>query len=67
MVFIQTVCEIDLEGCRLLLFSWAKNHEDDQIRKAQLFMENNIGDKIIIEELSCHFQLAGETLTEGFR
>ena len=39
------------------IFIGQKDHEDSEIRKAQLFMENNVGEKILVSELADKFAI----------
>ena len=50
-----------------LIFSGQKNHDDDEIRKAQLFIENNVGDKIIVEKLSSKFSIDRRNFDRRFK
>jgi len=50
-----------------IIFSGQKNHEDNEIKKAQLFMEKNVGDKIIIEELSSRFSIDRRNFDRRFK
>jgi transcriptional regulator GlxA family with amidase domain len=39
------------------IFEGQKEHEDKEIRKAQLFMENNVGEKILVSEIADKFAI----------
>jgi len=54
-IYCAKTSEVDLDRnnqAAFIIFSGQKNHEDAEIKKAQLFMEKNAGNKIIMEELS---------------
>ena len=64
------IFEVDLDRNNQLgfiIFSGQKNHDDDQIRKAQLFIENNVGDKIIVEKLSSKFSIDRRNFDRRFK
>ncbi|MBS1664007.1 MAG: helix-turn-helix domain-containing protein [Bacteroidetes bacterium] len=59
-IYVAKVFEIDINRSSqspFIIFVGQKNHEDDQIRKAQLFMENNVGEKILVSELADKFAI----------
>ena len=59
-IFCSKVFQIEMDRnnqSSFIIFSGQKNHEDDSIRKAQLFMEKNMGDKINVEKLSSKFSI----------
>jgi len=64
------VFEIDLDRNNqsgFIIFSGQKKHDDDEIKKAQLFIENNVSDKIIIEKLSSKFSIDRRNFDRRFR
>jgi transcriptional regulator GlxA family with amidase domain len=69
-IFISKVFEIDLERdsqSAFVIFSGQKNHDDKEIAKAQLFIEKNIGDKIIVEDLSAKFSIDRRNFDRRFK
>jgi transcriptional regulator GlxA family with amidase domain len=69
-IYISKIFEIDLDRSNqsaFIIFSGQKNHEDDEIKKAQLFMEKNIGDKIIVEELSAKLSIDRRNFDRRFK
>ncbi len=54
-VFCAKLMEIEIERksqSPFAIFSGQKEHEDEPIKKAQLFMENNVANKVSIDQLS---------------
>ncbi|HEY5826462.1 MAG TPA: helix-turn-helix domain-containing protein [Cyclobacteriaceae bacterium] len=69
-IFCAKVFEIDIERNNQLpfvIFSGQKNHEDVEIRKAQQFMESNIGDKLIVDDLSARFSIDRRNFDRRFK
>jgi transcriptional regulator GlxA family with amidase domain len=69
-VYCSKVCEIDMErSCQspFSIFFGDKTHEDEPIKKAQLFMENNVGDKITIERLAAMSALSRRNFERRFK
>ena len=69
-IYCAKIFEVDLHRSSqsdFIIFSGQKNHEDEDIRKAQLYMENNIGSKIIIEELSSKFSIDRRNFDRRFK
>jgi transcriptional regulator GlxA family with amidase domain len=69
-IYCAKIFEIDLERnnqSAFIIFSGQKNHEDDEIRNAQLFMKKNVGDKILIEELSSKFSIDRRNFDRRFK
>jgi transcriptional regulator GlxA family with amidase domain len=69
-IYCAKVFEIDPDRnsqSAFIIFSGQKNHEDDEIKKAQLFMEMHVGDKIIIEELSTRFSIDRRSFDRRFK
>jgi transcriptional regulator GlxA family with amidase domain len=50
-----------------IIFSGQKTHEDDEIKKAQLFMEQHVSSKIIIEELSSQLSIDRRNFDRRFK
>lgn len=69
-IYCAKVFEIDLDRnnqSAFIIFSGQKNHSDNEIRKAQLHMEKNVGDKIIVEELSAKFSIDRRNFDRRFK
>jgi transcriptional regulator GlxA family with amidase domain len=69
-IYIAKVFEIDLDRnsqSAFVIFSGQKNHEDAEIGKAQLFIENNFSDKIIVENLSAKFSIDRRNFDRRFK
>jgi transcriptional regulator GlxA family with amidase domain len=49
------------------IFTGQKNHEDEEIKSAQLYMENNVGSKINIEELAAMFSIDRRNFDRRFK
>ena len=50
-----------------IIFSGQKGHDDEAIRKAQLFMENNTADKITVDSLAAKFALSRRNFDRRFK
>jgi transcriptional regulator GlxA family with amidase domain len=50
-----------------IIFSGQKNHNDKEIRKAQLFMESRVGDKIVVDELCTRFAIDRRNFDRRFK
>ncbi|MEJ7644637.1 MAG: helix-turn-helix domain-containing protein [Chryseolinea sp.] len=69
-IFCAKVFEIDIERNNQLpfvIFSGQKNHEDAEIKKAQQFIETNIGTKLIVDDLSSRFSIARRNFDRRFK
>lgn len=69
-IYCSKVFQIDLDRNNqsgFIIFSGQKNHEDDAIKKAQVFIENNVGDKINVEELSSKFSIDRRNFDRRFK
>ncbi len=69
-IFCAKLFEIDLNRnsqSPFTIFSGQKNHEDKEIKKAQLFMENNAGGKISIEGLASMFSIDRRNFDRRFK
>lgn len=69
-VYCAKVFELDIDRNNqspYIIFSGQKKHDDEQIRTAQLFMESNVGDKIIIEKLSSKFSMERRSFDRRFK
>src|SRR5260221_8878213 len=59
-IYCSKLFEIDIERnsqSPFIIFSGQKGHEDEVIKKAQFFIENNAGNKISIESLASMFAI----------
>jgi transcriptional regulator GlxA family with amidase domain len=69
-IFCAKVFEIEFDRndqSEFIIFSGQKNHDDEQIRAAQQFMESNIGNKIIIEKLSSQLSIDRRNFDRRFK
>lgn len=69
-IYCAKVFEVDLNRNNQLgfiIFSGQKKHDDDDIKKAQLFIENNVGDKIIVDTLSSKFSIDRRNFDRRFK
>lgn len=69
-VYCARILQIDLERSsqsQFALFEGQKNHDDDEIRKVQLFIEKNVDEKITVEYLSGRFAIAKRSLVRRFK
>jgi len=59
-IFIAKRYQIDINRSSqspFAIFTGQKDHEDNEIKKAQLYMENNVGEKILVSELADRFAI----------
>lgn len=69
-IYCAKLFEIDMErNCQspFSIFFGQKDHQDEAIKKAQLFMENNVGDKITIERLATMSSLSRRNFERRFK
>jgi transcriptional regulator GlxA family with amidase domain len=69
-IYCSKVFQIEIERdnqSEFIIFSGQKNHEDEQIKSAQLFIENNVSDKIVIEKLSSRFSIDRRNFDRRFK
>lgn len=69
-IYCAKVFEIDIDRSSqsaFIIFSGQKKHTDDAIKKAQVFMEKNIDNKIIIEDLSSKFSIDRRNFDRRFK
>jgi transcriptional regulator GlxA family with amidase domain len=50
-----------------IIFEGQKNHEDEPVKKAQIFIENNFQDKITVDQLSGMFAIGRRTFERRFK
>jgi transcriptional regulator GlxA family with amidase domain len=60
--------DIDRESqSSFMMFSGQKDHEDEPIKKAQVFIEGNFQNKITVDELASRFALSRRNLERRFK
>jgi transcriptional regulator GlxA family with amidase domain len=60
--------EIDRESqSAFIMFNGQKSHEDEPVKKAQEFIENNVSDKISVEELAVKFAIGRRNFERRFK
>lgn len=52
---------------QFLIFNGQKDHLDESIKKAQLFIENNFGERINVEELANRFAISRRNFVRRFK
>jgi transcriptional regulator GlxA family with amidase domain len=69
-VFMSKAFQIDIERrsqSQFAMFNGQKEHEDDAIKKAQEFIENNISDRITVDQLANMFAIGRRNLERRFK
>lgn len=69
-VYCAKIFAIDIDrGSQspFMMFSGQKDHEDEPIKKAQLFIEGNFHQKITVDELASMFSLSRRNLERRFK
>jgi transcriptional regulator GlxA family with amidase domain len=69
-VFCAKVFAIDIDResqSPFMMFSGQKDHEDEPIKKAQMFIEDNFHQKITVDELASMFSLSRRNLERRFK
>jgi transcriptional regulator GlxA family with amidase domain len=69
-IYCAKLFEIDLNRnsqSPFTIFTGQKNHRDKEIKKAQVYMENNVGEKINIEELASVFAIDRRSFDRRFK
>jgi len=69
-ILCSKVFQIEFERnsqSQFMIFNAQKDHEDDQIKKAQSFIENNYSDKISVDDLATLVGLSRRNLERRFR
>jgi len=69
-VFMSKAFQIDIDRrsqSPFVIFNGQKDHEDDLIRKAQEFIENNVPEKITVDQLADTFALSRRNLERRFK
>ncbi len=68
-IFCSKIFQIDIERSSqspFLIFQIQKNHDDDIIREAQNFIEENLGEKISFEELAAKLAVSRRNFDRRF-
>lgn len=68
-IFCSKVFEIDIDRdtqAPFTIFSGLKDHQDVEIKKAQLFIEKHVGEKISMEELAGRFAIGRRNFDRRF-
>jgi transcriptional regulator GlxA family with amidase domain len=69
-IYCSKVLEIEIERksqSPFAIFIGQKEHEDEPIRKAQLYIENNVGSKVSVEQLSEMFAISRRNFERRFK
>lgn len=69
-IFCAKTFQIDIERdsqSPFIIFSGQKEHEDEPIKKAQVFIEKNFQDKITVDELASMLALSRRNLERRFK
>jgi transcriptional regulator GlxA family with amidase domain len=69
-VFMSKAFQIDIERrsqSPFIMFHGQKDHEDQEIKKAQEFIENNVSDKITVDQLASTFAIGRRNLERRFK
>lgn len=69
-VFMSKAFQIDIERrsqSQFIMFHGQKDHEDHEIKKAQEFIENNVSDKITVDQLASTFAIGRRNLERRFK
>ncbi|CAN5476490.1 GlxA family transcriptional regulator [soil metagenome] len=69
-VYCSKLLEIEIERksqSPFAIFTGQKEHEDEPIKKAQLFMENNVGSKVSVDQLSDMFAISRRNFERRFK
>jgi transcriptional regulator GlxA family with amidase domain len=69
-IYCAKVFEVEFDRndqSEFIIFSGQKNHNDKEIRKAQLYMESKVGDKVVIDELCSRFAIERRNFDRRFK
>jgi transcriptional regulator GlxA family with amidase domain len=69
-IFCAKIFAIDFDResqSPFMMFSGQKDHEDEPIKKAQIFIEDNFQNKITVDELASMFSLSRRNLERRFK
>lgn len=68
-IFCAKVFQIEIDRqnqSAFTIFSGQKSHEDDMVKEAQLYLENNLHEKISVEQLSAQFSVGRRSFDRRF-
>jgi len=69
-VFCSKLFQIDIDRSTqspFVIFQGQKDHEDEPVKKAQEFIENNVSEKITVDQLAAMFALGRRNLERRFK
>jgi len=69
-VYCSKILEVEIERksqSPFAIFVGQKEHEDEPIKKAQLYMENNVSDKVSVDQLSDMFAISRRNFERRFK
>jgi len=69
-IWVSKVSEIDFDRMdqnQFMIFSGQKEHDDDSIKKVQLYMENNFEEKLNIDEIASMHNISGRSFLRRFK
>ena len=69
-IYLSKLMEIEIERenqSKFAIFTGQKGHEDEPIRKAQLYMESNISEKISVDQLAGLFLISRRNFERRFK
>jgi transcriptional regulator GlxA family with amidase domain len=69
-IFMSKAFQIDIERrtqSQFAMFNGQKEHEDDAIKQAQEYIENNVGDKITVDQIATMFAIGRRNLERRFK
>jgi transcriptional regulator GlxA family with amidase domain len=69
-VYCSKILEVEIERksqSPFAIFVGQKEHEDEPIKKAQLYMENNVSDKVSVDQLSEMFAISRRNFERRFK
>jgi transcriptional regulator GlxA family with amidase domain len=69
-IYCSKMLEIEIERksqSPFAIFTGQKTHDDESIKKAQLFMENNINSKVSVDQLSDMFAISRRNFERRFK
>jgi len=69
-IHVSKVMEIEIEResqSPFVIFSGQKEHQDEPIKKAQVFIERNVGNKISVDQLSDMFAISRRNFERRFK
>jgi transcriptional regulator GlxA family with amidase domain len=69
-VLISKIFQIDLNRAnqsQFIIFKGQKNHEDEEVKKLQNYLEENVEEKISIDDLTVRFSIGRRNLERRFK